>query len=101
MCDIVWIRDGTIIEEEDEMFEILDEVLAEDFDNSVFMSVKSRLVKRDNVSFEHEETNMTISCDVSDHPFGESVSSSLLISVECKFWRLFSEYACCVVGRPP
>ena len=85
MCDIVWIRDGSVIDEEEEMFEIVDEVMAEDSDNSVFMSVRSRLVKRHNVSFEHEETNMTISCQVSDHPFGESLSSSSIISVECKF----------------
>ena len=84
ICEIVWIRDGTVVDKEDEMFEILEEVHAEDSANSVFMSVRSRLVKRDNVTLDHDETNMTISCQVSDHQFGESISSSSILSVECK-----------------
>ena len=82
ICEIVWIRDGTVIDNEDEMFEILEEVYAEDSEN--FMSIRSRLVKRNNVTLDHDETNMTISCQVSDHQFGESISSSSILSVECK-----------------
>ena len=82
------------------MFEILEEVHAEDSANSVFMSVRSRLVKRDNVTLDHDETNMTISCQVSDHQFGESISSSSILSVECKLWSKLSEYELIIVGRP-
>lgn len=73
-----------MIEDDDPMFEIIEEILPEDFDNSVFASVRSRLIKRDNVTFDHEETNVTISCQATSDQFGDSISSSSSISVECK-----------------
>ena len=67
------------------MFEIIEEVLPEDPDNNVFMSVRSTLRKRANITFDHEETNLTISCQVSDHQLGDAISSSMSVLVECKF----------------
>ena len=66
------------------MFEIIEEVLAEDLDNNVFMSVKSTLRKRGNITFDHENLNLTLSCLVSDHQFGDSISSTSAVFVECK-----------------
>ena len=66
------------------MFEIIDEVLPEDPDSNVFVSVRSTLRKRANITFDHEKTNVTISCQVSGHQFGDSISSSMSVLVECK-----------------
>ena len=69
---------------EDEMFEIIEEVLPEDPDNNVFVSVRSTLRKRANITFDHEMSNITISCQVSGHQFGDSISSGMSVLVECK-----------------
>ena len=84
LCDLLWLREDVAIEAEDEMFEIIEEVLPEDPDNNVFVSVRSTLRKRANVTFVHEMTNFTLSCQVSGHQFGESLSSSMSVLVECK-----------------
>ena len=84
LCDLLWTREDVPIETDDEMFEIIEEVLPEDPDNNVFTSVRSTLRKRANITFDHEETNLTISCQVSDHQVGDSISSSMSVLVECK-----------------
>ena len=62
LCDLLWAREDVPIEAEDEMFEIIEEVLPEDPDNNVFMSVRSTLRKRANITVDHEMTNFSISC---------------------------------------
>ena len=84
LCDLLWLREDVAIEAEDEMFEIIEEVLPEDPDNNVFVSVRSTLRKRANMTFNLETTNFTISCQVSGHQFGDSISSSLSVLVECE-----------------
>ena len=75
------------------MFEIIEEVLPEDPDNNVFVSVRSTLRKRANMTFDHETTNFTISCQVSGHQFGDSISSSMSVVVECKWVFYISRMA--------
>lgn len=82
VCDVVWLKDDLVVEAEDEMFEIIEEVVPEDFDNNVFMSVKSTIRKHSNISFDRTETNLTFSCQVSDHQFGDFISSSSLVFIQ-------------------
>ena len=70
------------------MFEIIEEVLPEDPDNNVFVSVRSTLRKRANITFDHEMSNFTISCQVSGHQFGDSISSGMSVLVECKYFLI-------------
>ena len=84
ICDIDWTKDDEAINADDEMFEITEEILPEDFDNNVFMSVKSSLRMQANSSLDHAETNLTFSCQVSDPQLGDFISSSSSVFVECK-----------------
>ena len=90
LCDLLWLRDDLAIQAEDEMFEITEEVLPEDPDSNVFVSVRSTLRKRANITFDHEKTNVTISCQVSGHQFGDSISSSMSVLVECECLLIYS-----------
>ena len=91
LCDLLWLREEGTIEADDEMFEIIEEVLPEDPDNNVFVSVRSTLIKRANMTFDPETTNFTISCQVSGHQLGDSISSSMSVVVECKCFLYFQD----------
>ena len=103
LCDLLWLREEGTIEADDEMFEIIEEVLPEDPDNNVFVSVRSTIIKRANMTFDPETTNFTISCQVSGHQFGDSISSA------CQWWWNVSVFfifpgwqiTICYVQTPP